>query len=168
MTSVTISAVDELIMGLSNLELSPQETIQKFFLEGNWTYYCNTTLRTSFGKFRDLTRVGRVKQLNDIWRQILQSNSSESGKSEVLYFHGSPGLGKTYLLREIFSKKVGDYPPEFEGAVKALKVLVLDFNRSACVEAKVFKDDLKENANLFVLCRLFYVTFANQGTHWLG
>ena len=164
MVSITISAVDEVIKGVSNLELSPLKTIQKFFSEGNWTYDGNPTLRASFGKFRDLTRVGRVKELNDIWKHILHSNSSESGKSEVLYFHGSPGLGKTYLLREIFSKKVGDYPPEFEAEVKALKILVLDFNRSVCAEAKVFKDDLKEHANLFVLSRLFYVTFANQDT----
>ena len=86
----------------------------------------------------------------------------ESGKSEILYFHGSPGLGKTYLLREIFSKKAGDYPSEFEAEVKALKVLVLDFNRSACIEAKIFKDVLNEHANLFALSRLFYVTFAEQ------
>ena len=79
----------------------------------------------------------------------------ESGKSEILYFHGSPGLGKTYLLREIFSKKAGDYPSEFEAEVKALKVLVLDFNRSACIEAKIFKDVLNEHANLFALSRLF-------------
>ena len=162
MTSVTISAVDEMMMGLSNLELSPLETTQKFFLEGNWTYKGNATLLASFGNFRDLSRVGRVKQLNDIWRQILESNTMESGKSEVLYFHGSPGLGKTCLLREIFSKKVGDYRPEFEAEVKALKVLVLDFNRSACIEAKNFKDVLNEHANLFALSRLFYVTFAEQ------
>lgn len=56
----------------------------------------------------------------------------KSGKSEILYFHGSPGLGKTYLLREIFSRKVGDYPHEFEADVKALKILVLDFNRYVC------------------------------------
>ena len=55
MTSVTIPAVDEILMRLSNLEISPQETIQKFFSEGNWTYGGNTTLLASFGKFRDLT-----------------------------------------------------------------------------------------------------------------
>jgi hypothetical protein len=162
MASTIISSVDEVIAGISNLEVSPEVTILKFFSEGNWSYNGETTLRASFGKFRDLTRVGRVKQLNDIWKQILQSNSVESGKSEVLYFHGSPGLGKTYLLRELFSKKVGDYPHELEAEVKALKILVLDFNRSACIEAKVFKDDLNEHANLFALSRLFYVTFAKQ------
>jgi hypothetical protein len=46
--------------------------------------------------------------------------------------------------------------------VKALKVLVLDFNRFACSGANVFKDDLNEYANLFALSRLFYATFAKQ------
>ena len=86
----------------------------------------------------------------------------ELRKSEILYFHGSPGLGKTYLLREIFSKKVGDYPHEFAAEMKALKVLVLDFNRFACSEAEVFKDYFNEHANLFALSRLFYVAFARQ------
>ena len=151
MTLVTISAVDELIWGLSNLDLSPQEMIQKFFFGGNWTYDGNPTILHSFGKFRYLTRVGRVKQLDDIWGQILRSNFLESGKKEILYFHGSPGLGKTYLPREIFSKKVGDYPFEFEADVKAIKVLVLDFYRSACTDAKVFKDILNEYSYLFAL-----------------
>ena len=159
---ITISAVDELITGISNIEVSAKATMSKFFSEETWSFEGETTLLASFGKFRDLTRVGREKQLNDIWKQILHSNSVESGKSEVLYFHGSPGLGKTYLLRELFSKKVGDYPLESEAEVKALKILVLDFNRSACIEGKVYKKDLEEHANLFALSRLFYVTFAKQ------
>jgi hypothetical protein len=165
---ITVSSVDELITGISNLEVSPILTISKFFSEETWSYKGETTLLASFGKFRDLTRVGREKQLNDIWKQILQSNSVESGKSEVLYFHGSPGLGKTYLLRELFSKEVGDYPHEFEAEVKALKILVLDFNRSACIEGKVFKNDLKEHANLFALSRLFYVNFAKKRYYRMG
>ena len=89
MVSIIISAVDEVIKGISNLELTPEETIQEFFSGRSWCYNGNATLSASFGKFRDLTRVGRVKQLNDVWKQILKSNLLELRKSEILYFHGS-------------------------------------------------------------------------------
>ena len=133
-----------------------------FSQEKLWSYSEATTLSDAFGPFKAFDRVGRQTQLHQAWSHILTYNWDKKGKSPALYFHGSPGLGKTYLLRELFSKKNGDFPSESAKAVKALKFLVLDFNRSACRQAKIFKNDFKECPNLFALSRLFYVTFAAQ------
>ena len=92
--------------------------------------------------------------------EIILSNKLVVNKQEALYFHGSPGLGKTYLVRRIFSKT--DFPCGYGRAVEAIKFLALDFNRSACNDACRFKEDLKNNPNLFALARLFYVNFAVQ------
>ena len=72
----------------------------------------------------------------------------------------SPGLGKTYLLRKIFSKQ--DFPSEYAEAVKAVKFLVLEFNRDACIDAKDFKEYFRSRPKLFALSRLFFVNFSVQ------
>ena len=82
-------------------------------------------------------------------------------KSPALYFHGSPGLGKTFLLRKIFEKKEG-FPDDYVDFVDTLKFFVLDFNRNACEEAENYANDFKERNELFALSRLVYVNFAKQ------
>ena len=166
MVTTLNSETDEITLKLSNVELTDVKTLDEMkshFSSNNYWSYCKpTTLSDSFGPYKEFVRVGREKQLQELWRQILRSNREKTSKNEVLFFHGSPGLGKTYLLRELFSKKDTDYPLENATEVQELKILVLDFNRSACIEAKVFKSDLISNPSLFALSRLYYVTFAIQ------
>ena len=51
---------------------------------------------------------------------------------------------------------------EIKDKATALRILVLDFNRSACLQARSFKEYLQGHENLFALSRLYYVTFARQ------
>ena len=46
-------------------------------------------------------------------------NHDKEDKRPLLYVHGSPGLGKTYLLRELLTKKESDFPPGCAKWVKA-------------------------------------------------
>ena len=95
-----------------------------YFKEGKcWSYSEPTTIAAAFGPFRDFPRVGRGTQLSEIWTEILSCNNGIENKCSALYFHGSPGLGKTYLLRKIFSKQ--DFPSKYAEEVEAVKFLVL-------------------------------------------
>ena len=67
-----------------------------------------------------------------------------------------------HTLRELFSKNDGAYQLKFATEVQELKIIVLDYNRSTCTEAKVFKSDLISHPNLFALFRLYYVSLAKQ------
>ena len=163
---VFMATINDIITGFSKLELRELKTVDEmnhhFSLDEYWCYSEPTTLSDSFGSFREFDRVGRESQLIEVWKRITKSNPTRKDRNEVLYFHGSPGLGKTHLLREIFSKKDGDYPLELKDKVTALRILVLDFNRSACIDACAFREYLHGHENLFALSRLYYVTFARQ------
>ena len=141
--------------------MNTEEKMNLYFKEGKfWSYSDPTTIEAAFGPFLDFPRVGRDTQVSEIWTDILRSNLNERTKFEALYLHGSPGLGKTYLLRKIFSKQ--DYPIGYAEAVKAVKFLALDFGRNACGKAKNYKKYFVERPNLLALSRLFYVNFAVQ------
>ena len=122
--------------------------------EKRWSY---SEPRTVFDV--EFNRVGRDTQLSEIWNDILTCNRGSPTKPLVLYFHGSPGLGKTYLLRKLFSKE--GFPSEWT-EVKEVKFLVLDFGLDGCRQASIYKEDFKEHPDLFALSRLYYVTFAVQ------
>ena len=126
-----------------------------------WSYEKEVTLEDAFGPSEVYPRVGRESQLKEIWTLIGFHRKRMASKSPALYFHGSPGLGKTFLLRKIFEKKEG-LPDDYVDFVKTVKFFVLDFNRNACEEAKDYANDFKERKELFALSRLVYVNFAMQ------
>lgn len=134
--------------------------IAYFNQEEHWSYSKATTVLAAFGSFKEFARADRESQMHDVWNKILSINTES--KCPAFYFHGSPGLGKTYLLRELFCKRDGDFASNHAQVVKDLKMFVLDFNRNACLEAVAYKDDFRGLWNLFALSRLYYVNFAVQ------
>ena len=134
--------------------------IAYFNQEEHWSYSKATTVLAAFGSFKEFARADRESQMHDVWDKILSINTES--KCPAFYFHGSPGLGKTYLLRELFCKRDGDFASNHAQVVKDLKFFVLDFNRNACLEAVAYKDDFRGLWNLFALSRLYYVNFAVQ------
>ena len=141
--------------------LASRDEMISYFKEGEyWSYSEPTTIDASFGPYREFPRVGRETQLHEIWKNVLTCNEVSVNRLTALYFHGSPGLGETYLLRKIFSKQ--DFPSEDAERVEAVKFLVLDFNRNACSDADGFKEYFKNRPRLFALSRLYYVNFAVQ------
>ena len=148
--------------------LNTEEKMISYFKEGKcWSYSKQTTIADAFGPFQDFPRVGRGAQLSEIWDDILYYNYGKLSRLNGLYFHGSPGLGKTYLLRTLFSKQ--DFPSEHAKEVEAVKFLVLDFGRNACNEALNLLEYFVERPNLLALSRMYYVNFAVQSElTWTG
>ena len=144
--------------------LASRDEMISYFKEGeHWSYSEPITIDAAFGPFREFPRVGRETQLHEIWKNVLDCKKHSVSRLMALYFHGSPGLGKTYLLRKIFSKQ--DFPSEDAERVEAVKFLVLDFNRDACSDAKEFKEYSENESRLFALSRLYYVNFAVQSNY---
>ena len=83
-----------------------EEMVSYFKDEKSWSYSKPPTVFDASGKFSEFDIVGRDTQLSEIWNDILYCNHGSPTRPVVLYFHGSPGLGKTYLLRKSFLKKV--------------------------------------------------------------
>ena len=145
-----------------------EEKMISYFKEGKcWSYSKPTTIADAFGPFQDFPRVGRGTQLSKIWKDILNYNYCKLSRLDTLCFHGSPGLGKTYLLRKIFAKQ--DFPSEYAKEVEAVKFLVLDFGRNAYNEALNLVDYFKIYPRLLALSRMYYVNFAVQSElTWTG
>lgn len=97
------------------------------------------SLEYTFGKYCELPRVGRRDVLSTIWKKFiqlklkLQISRTSANKREACFVHASPGMGKTYLLRELYKKKE-DSPYELSDHLSSADFLVFDFNRNACVQ----------------------------------
>ncbi len=75
----------------------------------------------------------------------------------AIFFHASPGGGKTFLFKQLYQKKFPTLPD-----IEQLNVffIVADFNRSAAKEAQyVLKSMDTPDCRLFVLLRLYSVEF---------
>ena len=129
-----------------------------------WTYPDKLKLDATFGEYTNLPRGGRVEQMRQLWISILKSNTGDKDKKGVLYFHGSPGIGKTYILRELYSRKIDDIPIDYKSEAEGVNFLVLDFNRGACTEicSRESRSLIMDNPNLFAMSRLFWINFAHQ------
>ncbi len=44
-------------------------------------------------------RVNRLQQMESLWKEICTANDATTSKTKVCYFHASPGMGKTFLLK---------------------------------------------------------------------
>ncbi len=78
--------------------------------------------------------------------------------------HASPGLGKTFLLKELL-KKDGGVNYEIRDAANACMFLPLDFNRNSCDEVKLDFLLLKHVSSLIDLlsvARIYYLQFIDQ------
>ena len=83
---------------LSNNLIKTGKEMDDHFKETRyWTYPGKLSSDATIGKYTNLPRGGRVEQMHKIWISILESNIGSKDKSEILYFHRSPGIGKTYI-----------------------------------------------------------------------
>lgn len=122
------------------------------------------TLEEAFGSYTELPRRGRDEVIKAAWSWLL-TDVPPSIKRRALYVHASPGIGKTFVLREIYKKLPSDIPMGCEVEVANTVILVAEFNRKAVEKASVYKQHFIERPGLFVLSRLYYVTFAKQDAY---
>ena len=152
------------LLSLSSIETV--EAMESHFKETRyWSYPDILTLRAAYGPFTDFPRGGRDKEMHRLWETIISTNAIEGKpKCEVLCFHGSPGMGKTYALSQLYSKKDDDIPEHLKRQGENVKFLVFDLNRGACSEINSpdFRSVIINSPNLFAMSRLFWVNFADQ------
>jgi hypothetical protein len=120
----------------------------------------------AYGKeFDTQGRVGRTFQLKQIWTVVRQQTMrNPTAKSAAYYIHASPGMGKTFLFREMMNKEAeGLQDAEVVSTIKDTFLLPVDFNRNSCGEIATFALKIKDLPQCFVpLARAYYVQFANQ------
>lgn len=99
--------------------------------------------------------------------QILENLGPRDPQSKypAYYFQASPGVGKTFLLSQLYKK---NFPPGYDDKKDELFFLIADFNRDCWNVAVEFKDHFINDSTLFVLLRIYYVECINKSLSWYG
>jgi len=121
------------------------------------------TVDEAFGENNLLPPQGRDLQMDAILKEI-RSTTPASNRSNIkskcgsIFFHASPGVGKTFLLSQLF--RLSEYDIHF---------FVCDFNRNSCKDAVPHKKHFLSDPELFILFRLYYIEFVDQTKlTWIG
>lgn len=104
-----------------------------------------------FGKENLPSIIGREDELKTIWNTI-NSKQTPTQKTPLYYFHGSPGMGKTYIFRHLV-----DHNKEPD-----VVFLAIDFNRNSMREIILLPSIKFTPSSLVPLLRLFYVNFIDE------
>jgi hypothetical protein len=117
------------------------------------------TIVEAFGENCILLPQSRDTQINEILRSIRKlDGKSIKSKCGSLFFHASPGVGKTFLLSQLYSMNARD-----------IHFFVADFNRNSCDDAAPHSNVFLHDPELFILLRLYYVECVDQSKHtWIG
>ena len=89
-----------------------------------WTY--RPLVNECFAATRKC-RVGREKEIKDIWAVINSPLNCENNQSICYYIHGSPGMGKSYILQELMRKNINDTKHISQEIVDNTMFIALDF-----------------------------------------
>ena len=170
LSGIHLTDLDEerrkLLESSSIMSIETGEAMKRHFKDTRcWPYPDILPLNAAYGPFVDFPRGGRDRQMHLLWEAIINTNASEDKtKCEVLCLHGSPGIGKTYVLQQLYSKKDNDIPEHLKPQGKLVKFLALDLSRNACSEINCpsFMEVIDNHPNLFAMSRLFWVNFADQ------
>ena len=117
------------------------------------------TAREAFGDFGQLSPQSRDSQIEAIMKTIKDTDMETIlNKRGSRFFHASPGMGKTFLLSQLYSLEN-----------TSIHFFVADFNRNCCKEVASHNKEFLKDYELFVLFRLYYVECVDQSRHtWIG
>lgn len=117
------------------------------------------TVREAFGDFCHLKPQSRDSQIEAILKTIEDTDiESILNKRGSRFFHASPGVGKTFLLSQLYSLEN-----------TRIHFFVADFNRNCCKDAASHNKEFLKDHELFVLFRLYYVECVDQSRlTWIG
>jgi len=122
------------------------------------------TPEEAFGEISSWNCRGRDQQLDKILEIIIPTELGEQSKRDTYYFQASPGVGKTFLLSQLYKK---NFPSKWEDLKNNVFFLVADFNRGSVEKAKSLKQYFQHDSELFVLLRIYYVECIYQKeTSW--
>lgn len=106
----------------------------------------------------NLLRQGRHKELHEIWEAI-SCVLNQFQRRDLLYIHGSPGMGKTFLLRELLKRNIDDIPHHLHRQAQVTEFFALHFARLPTSHPE---ESFKSHPRLFIVARIFYLQFTNQ------
>jgi hypothetical protein len=122
------------------------------------------THEEGFGSDFSSPRVGRREEIKNLWACIAHNTTGgfKSQKKSAYYIHTSPGLGKTFLLKELMKKRGSDIE-DFEDVAHTTFIIPIDFNRNCCKQISQFLQKAPPLTYEFIpLARLYYIQFADQ------
>ena len=121
------------------------------------------TPEEAFGPDFTIDKIGRESCLEAIYHTLQNHISKGMLKVPAYYFHASPGLGKTFLLKELLRKKTAE--KKGMTSEKVFFFVPLDFN--CCKEVDSLFQSLESlrcySEEVFCVARIFYVQFIEQG-----
>lgn len=106
-------------------------------------------------------RVGRSKEMKEIWAKVSVEKSIITAKSICYYIQASPGGGKSFTLRQLTKKSPSDIDEKsLDFAIKTM-LLILDFNNNLCNDIKTFSKSISNflSPEFLPLLRLFHSEF---------
>ena len=117
-----------------------------------------------FGPEKRKRRVGRETEIRNIWRKIEMSSTetpaTDTHKSTCYYIHGSPGMGKSYILQQLLKKNANDTKDVPEELVANTMFVALDLNNDIVNRIEGRSRDLaKWDPSLIPLLRVFHNEF---------
>ena len=107
----------------------PLQTIEDFLIAMGWWAVEPKPPQTLLAG-TELPRQGRQEELRKIWQSIRQFFNSPAGRRALYYLHASPGVGKTYLLREVLKRLEQDIPEALREFAQDVAFAVVNFNSS--------------------------------------
>ena len=120
-----------------------------------------------FGPEQRKRCVGRDDEIKRIWTTLYHYDNE--GKASCYYIHGSPGMGKSFILRELMRKNENDTEHMPKGLIESTMFVGLDFNHEVCTSIKGLTGSLDSwNTSLLPLLCVFYREFLGTEYAWTG
>ncbi len=132
------------------------------------TYDHSTNLTTEIlsPTLLNTPRQGLSSQISEIWKLIKNCfMDSASNRIPCYYFHASPGIGKTFLLKEISKKNIKDIPsfPDCPNIANKVEFIAISFN-----SITPYNETYESNSNHsdLVWSRIIFSQFIDKETSW--
>ena len=111
-------------------------------------------------------RVGRDNEIKRIWTALYHNDNE--GKASCYYIHGSPGMGKSFVLRELMRKNKNDTKHIPKELVEGAMFVELDFNHGVSTSIKGLAGSLDSwDSSLLPLLRVFHREFLGAEYAWV-
>ena len=119
-----------------------------------------------FGPERQKRCIGRDDEIKRIWTTLCHNNNE--GKTSCYYIHGSPGMGKSFILRELMRKNKNDIKHISKELVESTMFVELDFSNGVTTSIKGLTGSLDSwNPSLLPLLRVLHREFLRTDYAWV-
>ena len=112
-------------------------------------------------------RIGRKEQIKQIWEELNYATNLQGKRSPCYYIHASPGMGKSFILRELMRKNNNDIDSINKELVDSVMFVALDLNNDKLGEiCEYYKDINKWDRSILPLLCIFHQEFLKTEVDW--